>query len=259
MGKKQQYRILSWNVNGIRAIDKKGFSDWLTENKNDIICLQETKAQVEQLPEHLLHPNGFESYWNSAVRPGYSGTSIYTKISPTLAVTNFGNEALDGEGRIVMLEYQHFYLFNVYFPNSGQGPARLKFKMKFYEEFLKMIERYRKKKPIVFCGDVNTAHEEIDLARPKENAKSAGFLPIERKWIDTIIEYGYIDTFRIFEKAGGYYTWWDYRTFARPKNIGWRIDYFFVSKELKSRVQRAWIEADMQGSDHCPVGVELRF
>ncbi len=259
MASQKQYRLASWNVNGIRAVEKKGFFQWLNKEKPDIACLQETKAQVDQLTEKVLHPDGYESYWNSAERKGYSGVSAYTAISPLLAVSNFSNTILDGEGRILLLEYPEFYLFNVYFPNGGQGPARLKFKLHFYEEFLKLIEQFRKKKPIVFCGDVNTAHQEIDLARPKENEKSTGFLPIERKWIDTVVAHGYIDTFRLFESGGQHYSWWDYKTYARDRNIGWRIDYFFVSNELKKNVQKAWIQPKTMGSDHCPVWLELKF
>ncbi len=255
----KKYTLASWNVNGIRAAQKKGFFQWLANTNYDIIGLQETKARVEQLPKEIIHPDGYESYWNSAERKGYSGTAIYTKISPLLAISNFGNKMLDGEGRIVLLEYTQFYLFNVYFPNGGSGPERLKFKLKFYDEFFKLIETYRKKKPIVFCGDVNTAHQPIDLAHPKENEKSSGFLPIERKWLDKITAAGYLDTFRLFEKGSSHYSWWDYKTFARDRNIGWRIDYFFVSSELKKHVKRAWIEPNVTGSDHCPVGLELRF
>ncbi len=257
---KKHYRLHSWNVNGIRAAEKKGFLDWLTKGSDtDIACLQETKAQVEQLSESVLHPDGFESYWNSAIRKGYSGTVIYTKPSPLLSATNFGKSILDEEGRIVLLEYENFFLFNVYFPNGGSGPERLKYKLNFYEEFLKLMEGFRKKKPIVLCGDVNTAHQEIDLARPKENVNNSGFMPIERKWIDKIVRGGYVDTFRKFETGGGHYSWWDQKTRSRERNVGWRIDYFFVSKEIEKNVKRAWIAPEVMGSDHCPVGLELTF
>ena len=249
--------LVSWNVNGIRAAEKKGFLDWFHKKKYDVIGLQETKAEVGQLSPKLVHPDGYESYWSSAIRKGYSGTAVYSKISPIFAETNFGDPFLDGEGRIVLLEYDKFYFFNVYFPNGGSGPERLEFKLEFYKRFLKLTESYRKKKPIVVCGDVNTAHTEIDLARPKENANTSGFMPIERKWVDEFIKAGYVDTFRKFNKEPNQYSWWDMKTNSRSRNVGWRIDYFFVSKELEKHVKDAWIDQKTMGSDHCPVGLEL--
>lgn len=249
--------LCSWNVNGIRAAERKGFLDWMKKSPCDIIGLQETKAHVEQLSQDLIHPKGYESYWSSAIRKGYSGTAVYTNISPVFAETNFGDPFLDGEGRIVLLEFEKFYYFNVYFPNGGASTERLKFKLAFYDRFLKLMEVYRKKKPIVLCGDVNTAHHEIDLARPKENEKNSGFMPIEREWLDKLVQKGYIDTFRMFESSGDHYTWWDMKTRSRERNVGWRIDYFFVSEELKKNVKDAWIAADVMGSDHCPVGLKL--
>lgn len=252
------YRLCSWNVNGIRAVEKKGFLDWMKDAEMDVVCLQETKAQPDQLSEALLHPIGYESYWSSAVRKGYSGTAIYTKISPILAMTSFSDALLDGEGRIVLLEYEDFFLFNVYFPNGGSGAERLAFKMKFYDRFLHEIESFRKKKPIVICGDVNTAHQPIDLAHPKANEKTSGFLPIERAWMDKLFAHGYIDTFRhLHPDDTERYSWWDMKTFARSRNIGWRIDYFIVSEELKSSIRSADIHADVMGSDHCPVTLVL--
>lgn len=247
----------SWNVNGIRAAEKKGFLDWFTENKYNVVGVQETKAHVEQLSDKLLHPKDYESYWNSAIRKGYSGTAVYTNISPIFAETTFGDQYLDGEGRIVLLEFDRFYYFNVYFPNGGMGPKRLAYKLEFYDRFLKLMEAFRKKKPIVLCGDVNTAHKEIDLARPKQNEKNSGFMPIEREWIDKLIKKGYIDTFRMFNNDSDQYTWWDMKTRSRDRNVGWRIDYFFVSNELKKNVKEAWIDQDVKGSDHCPVGLKL--
>lgn len=258
MPKSSSPRILySWNVNGIRAAEKKGFFDWLHARKPDVACIQETKAHTDQLTPAVLHPDGYESYWSSGVRRGYSGTAIYTRTSPVLAMTDFGNAALDGEGRIVMTEFEGFYLFNVYFPNGGSGDERLAYKMRFYDAFLMLIERFRKQKPIIVCGDVNTAHTEIDLARPKENRKVSGFMPEECAWVDKLVAAGYADTFRLFTKDGGHYTWWDMKSRARDRDIGWRIDYFFVSEELKGKVKRAWIEKDVMGSDHCPVGLEI--
>lgn len=251
------FTLASWNVNGIRAAEKKGLLTWLLKKKYDAVGLQETKAHVEQLSDKLIHPDGYESYWSSAVKKGYSGTAVYAKTSPLFAETTFGDPYLDGEGRIVLLEFKPFYFFNVYFPNGKMGPDRLAFKLEFYDRFLKLAEGYRKKKPIVFCGDVNTAHTEIDLARPKENEKISGFMPIEREWIDKVIKKGYLDTFRLFEPKGEHYTWWDMKSRARERNVGWRIDYFFVSSELKNKVKKAWIEKTVKGSDHCPIGLEL--
>ncbi|MCC7522910.1 exodeoxyribonuclease III [Candidatus Uhrbacteria bacterium] len=257
MPKKQTFTLVSWNVNGIRAAEKKGFLDWLKKSKHDVVCLQETKAHVGQLSPKLVHPDGYESYWSSAVKKGYSGTAIYTRPSPIFAETTFSDPFLDGEGRIVLLEYEKFYLFNVYFPNGGTGEERLKFKLEFYKRFLDLMESYRKKKPVVLCGDVNTAHTEIDLARPKENANTSGFMQIERDWVEKYLKKGYLDTFRLFEKDGGHYTWWDMKSGARARNVGWRIDYFLVSEELKPHVKKAWIDSKVMGSDHCPVGIEL--
>jgi exodeoxyribonuclease-3 len=255
---RKQYEIISWNVNGIRAAERKGFLDWLGREQPDVCCIQETKAHVEQLSDALLHPFGYESYWNSSdVKKGYSGTATYTRISPVLATMHFGEPLMDEEGRVVLLEFEPFYLFNVYFPNGGAGEHRLKYKLKFYDRFLDLMQDFRKRKPIVLCGDVNTAHQEIDLARPKENEKTSGFMPVERKWIDKLVARGYVDTFRLFEPSGGHYTWWDMKTRSRERNVGWRIDYFFVSDELARRVTSAEIHTDVQGSDHCPVSIRL--
>jgi exodeoxyribonuclease-3 len=251
--------LVSWNVNGIRAAEKKGFLDWFHDKKYDVVGLQETKAEVGQLSHKLVHPEEYESYWSSAIRKGYSGTAVYSKISPVFAETNFGDPFLDGEGRIILLEFDAFYLFNVYFPNGGSGPERLKFKLEFYKRFLKLAQAYRKKKPIIVCGDVNTAHKEIDLARPKENVNNSGFMPIERKWVDEFVKAGYIDTFRMINQEPDQYSWWDMKTNSRSRNVGWRIDYFFVSKELEKHVKHAWIDQSVTGSDHCPVGLELSF
>jgi exodeoxyribonuclease-3 len=252
-------KLASWNVNGVRAAEKKGFLTWFQNKKYHIVGLQETKAEVGQLSPQLVHPKGYKSYWSSAIKRGYSGTAVYTRMSPIFAETTFGDPFLDGEGRIVLLEFEMFYFFNVYFPNGKMSPERLKFKLEFYKRFLNLAESFRKKKPIVFCGDVNTAHTELDLSRPKENSNISGFLPIERKWLDKLVDAGYHDTFRLFEKESGHFSWWDMKSRARERNVGWRIDYFFVSDELKKNVKRAWIETETYGSDHCPVGLELSF
>ncbi len=251
-------RILSWNVNGIRAVHKKGFLDWLANEQPDILCIQETKASTGQLSEDLLTPSGYTSYWSSAVRKGYSGVAIYTKIPALNVTTSLGIPEFDQEGRFLRADFDEFILMNVYFPNGKMGTERLKFKLDFYDLFLDYIERLRQqKRSIIFVGDVNTAHQEIDLARPKENSKVSGFLPVERQWIDTTVAKGYLDTFRKLNGDLVKYSWWDMKSGARNRNIGWRIDYIFVSADLEERLRQAFILTDVQGSDHCPVGIDL--
>jgi len=251
-------RILSWNVNGIRAADKKGFFDWFKKEKPDILCLQEIKAQPEQLPPYLRNTPGYNVYINSAERKGYSGVATYSKIKPENIKKGFGIEKFDREGRILITEYPEFMLFNIYFPNGKKNQERLDYKLDFYDTFLAYADNQKAEgKNIVVCGDFNTAHKEIDLARSKENEKTSGFLPIERAWIDTFIDHGYIDTFRYFNKEPGQYTWWDIKTRARERNVGWRIDYFFVNKEFIRHVKKAFIMPEVTGSDHCPIDIEL--
>jgi exodeoxyribonuclease-3 len=251
-------KLISWNVNGIRAAWKKGFPEFVAAQNPDVLCIQETKIQPEQLTPEMTDLGGYRSYWSMAEKKGYSGVATYTKAEPLAVATNFGSPTLDTEGRVVHTEYPDFHLFNGYFPNSGMGPERLAHKMKFYDEFLTLTERLRTAgKGIVVCGDVNTAHTEIDLARPKENEKSAGFMPIEREWVAKLVAHGYHDTFRIFVAEPGHYTWWDMKSGARARNIGWRIDYFFVSDELRGRVKAAGIMPLVQGSDHCPITLEI--
>ncbi|MFH1375725.1 MAG: exodeoxyribonuclease III [Patescibacteria group bacterium] len=253
-------RLISWNVNGIRAAAQKGFLEWLDRGPADIVAIQETKANPGQLGMNLIQPSGFESFWNSAIRPGYSGTATYSKIKPIQTKTEFPAAVLNNEGRILLTEFRQFYFLNVYFPNGKSGDTRLKYKMNFYAEFLKLIERLRKKKPIVFCGDVNTAHTEIDLSRPRENEAISGFLPEERAWIDQVIAKGYIDTFRAkHPNEINRYSWWSQRTKARERNVGWRIDYFFVSSELEKNIAAAEIHPEVPGSDHCPIALELKL
>jgi exodeoxyribonuclease-3 len=250
--------ILSWNVNGIRAIYKKGFLEWLDREQPDILCIQETKASPDQLTEELLCPAGYTSYWSSACRKGYSGVGVYSRI-PTLNVEyGMGIKEFDEEGRFLRIDFKEFVLMNVYFPNGKMGKDRLDFKLRFYDAFLDYIENLRKKHlPIVFLGDVNTAHTEIDLARPKENSKVSGFLPIEREWIDKVIARGYADTFRKLNKDIIQYSWWDMKSGARSRNVGWRIDYVFTSSDLEKRLLKAFIMTEVEGSDHCPVGIKL--
>jgi len=231
-------KILSWNVNGLRAVIKKGFIEWFKKEKPDILCLQETKiSSPEQLPHGIVHPEGYSVCWNCAVeKKGYSGTVIFSNIKPKKFITEFDQNILSREGRIIAAEYKDFILLNVYFPNGGMGPERLAYKMRFYEAFLKHINSYVKQgKNVIFCGDVNTAHQEIDLDRPKENSKKTGFLPEERAWIDEVVASGYIDTFREFNQKPKQYTYWDMKTFARSRNVGWRIDYFFVSAKFTAQ------------------------
>lgn len=251
--------IYSWNVNGYRAVLKKGFEDWLDACGGDVVMLQETKAHPDQLTEEGRAPESYEHhYWNWAtVKKGYSGTACFSRPEPLSVHYGLPDEAYQGEGRVVRLEYPDFWLFNIYYPNGQMSDERLGYKMGFYDAFLAHAEELRKDKPVVVGGDFNTAHTEIDLKNPKSNSERSGFLPEERQWLDKFIKHGYVDTFRMFEDGPHHYTWWSYRFNARKNNAGWRIDYFFVSEELREKVLRSWIEPDVMGSDHCPVGIEL--
>ncbi|MCK9151593.1 exodeoxyribonuclease III [Methanobacterium alcaliphilum] len=253
-------KIFSWNVNGIRAIHKKGFLDWFKESKVDILCIQETKASPDQLPRKLKDVGGYKSYFNSAERKGYSGVALYTSIEPKNVQNGFGIKKFDSEGRVQIADYDDFTLFNIYFPNGKMSDERLKYKLEFYDTFLDVVNNLRDQgKNIVVCGDVNTAHKEIDLARPKENSNISGFLPVEREWMDKFLDNGYLDTFRMFNSEKDNYSWWSYRTRARERNVGWRLDYFFVNKEFKNNVKNAYILSQVMGSDHCPVGLEIEI
>lgn len=255
-------RLLSWNVNGIRAACKKGFLDWLKKDQPEVLCLQETKCEADQVPAELAsHPGYFGEWHWSTVKRGYCGVSTMTRGAGFTAVERgIGHEAFDGEGRVLATRLSDITLLNVYFPNGKARPERLKFKMDFNEEFLRLIDRLRRRgqDKLVICGDVNTAHKELDLARPKENSKTSGFLPEERAWIDKLLAAGFVDTFREFNREGGQYSWWDQMTRARERNVGWRIDYFFVSANLRPRLKGAFILPQVMGSDHCPVGIELQ-
>ena len=251
-------RLISWNVNGIRAIEKKGFFEWMARESPDILCLQETKAHPEQLTEKFIKPDGYCSFWSAAVKKGYSGVALYSKKQPQSVVQGLGVKEFDSEGRTLIADYGDFVLFNIYYPNGGASNKRVPFKMRFYDAFLKKAEGLRKAgRKIIITGDVNTAHTEIDLARPRENAKNTGFLPQERAWVSRFIACGYVDTFRHFNKEPGHYTWWDYYTGARARDVGWRIDYFFVTENVLPALKKAFILKDVLGSDHCPVGIEL--
>lgn len=252
--------LFSWNVNGLRAVFKKGFAGWLDKASPDILCLQETKARPEQVEGELSTIGGYRHYFNSARKPGYSGVALFSKKEPVSVELTFGDVRFDGEGRVLQADYGHFLLFNVYFPNGKASDERLRYKMDFYGSFLERMRLLLKAgRKVVVCGDVNTAHREIDLARPQENSKVSGFLPREREWIDRLLEVGFVDTFRMFEAGPGHYTWWDQISRARERNVGWRIDYFYVSRGLEKSVARAWIMPEVLGSDHCPIGLELKL
>ncbi|MEK7622103.1 MAG: exodeoxyribonuclease III [Patescibacteria group bacterium] len=252
--------FVSWNVNGIRSAERKGFLDWLGKGNYDVVALQETKVSDHAiLSEALRQPNGYVSHWHGATEKlGYSGVVVYTKSLPAAVKTDFGPNLLSREGRVLELDFGDFLFLNIYFPNGKASPARLEYKLAFYREFLDYLKQKRAAgRSIIFGGDVNTAHRPIDLARPRENEKISGFLPVERAWLDQLEPAGFVDTFRHYSNEAGQYTWWDQKSRAREHNVGWRIDYFFVSDDLLPRLKRAFILADVFGSDHCPVGIEL--
>lgn len=249
-------KLISWNVNGLRACVQKGFLDYLKETDSDIFCIQETKLQEGQIDLDL--PSYYQ-YWNYAEKKGYSGTAIFTKKEPISVRYGMGIEEHDKEGRIITLEYEEFFLVTVYTPNSQTELARLSYRMEWEDAFLSYMKQLEEDKPVIFCGDLNVAHKEIDLKNPKTNRKNAGFTDEERKKFDTIVKNGFIDTFRYFHpEKEGIYSWWSYRFKAREKNAGWRIDYFCVSEELKDRLVSANIHTEILGSDHCPVELIIK-
>ena len=251
-------RIISWNVAGIRAAVKKGLWEFIKKDGGDIYCFQEIKAKIEQIPNDLTKPTGFFEYWNPAEKAGYSGVGVMSKLEPKTIIYGDRSNDWDDEGRVLVIKYDEFTLINCYFPNGKKNLARLEYKLKFYEHFLGYINNLRKNgEKIIFCGDINTAHNEIDLARPKENTKISGFLDVERKWMDKLVEDGWIDTFRLFNKEANQYSWWDQKSRARDRNVGWRIDYVFVDAKIKNWVKSAFILNQVEGSDHCPVGIEI--
>ncbi|MCL2065294.1 MAG: exodeoxyribonuclease III [Candidatus Cloacimonetes bacterium] len=251
-------KILSFNVNGLRAIMNKDFMNFLSEYNPDILGIQETKLQEAQIPTEIKNLSNYHIYWSFANRKGYSGTALFSKSQPKSVSYNIGDDRFDGEGRIIQAEYEDFILFNIYFPNGQMNDERLQYKLAFYEQFLLHVEKLKKAgKNIIVIGDFNTAHKEIDLSHPKENVKFSGFLPIEREWIDKFLSNGYVDTFRHFDSSPQKYSWWTYRMGARERNIGWRIDYCFTNIEFLSKIKNAFILNDVFGSDHCPVGIEL--
>lgn len=253
-------RIVSWNVNGLRALLNKEelFFNWFVKDKPDILCLQETKLQAEQIPSTLSRINTYLPYWNFAQKKGYSGTLVLTRPEPVSVSTTMGVDEFDAEGRTIIADYPDFTLINCYFPNGQMSPERLDYKMRFYDRMFEIMQDYTARGiPLMVCGDYNTAHKEIDLTHPKANEGTSGFLPLERAWLDKLIAHGYTDTFRHFDPRPRQYSWWSFRARARQNNVGWRIDYFFANPAALARVQSAFILPEVMGSDHCPVGVEI--
>ena len=249
-------KIISWNVNGIRAVIKKGFYDFLNEYKPDIICIQETKAHKDQVNIEL--DNYPYQYWNSAQKKGYSGVAIFSKVEPIKVENNMNIEKHDLEGRVITLEFSDYYLVTVYTPNSKRDLSRLDYRYNEWDrDFLNFLKKLEEKKPVIFCGDLNAAHTEIDLKNPKTNHKNAGFTKEEREGFTNYINNGFIDTFREFTKEGGHYTWWSYMFQARKRDIGWRIDYFCISKILRKYLINSTILKTILGSDHCPIMIEI--
>ena len=248
-------KLISWNVNGIRACCDKGFRDIFQQLDADIFCLQETKMQAGQLD---LQFDGYTSYWNYAEKKGYSGTAIFSRIAPLSVTYGLGIAEHDTEGRVITLEFDNFYMVTVYTPNAQDGLKRLDYRMQWEDDFRAYLQELDKKKPVIVCGDLNVAHKEIDLKNPKGNKKNPGFTDEERGKFDTLLSAGFVDTFRHFyPDLEGAYSWWSYRFHAREKNVGWRIDYFLTSERLREKLTGAKIHADVFGSDHCPVEVTL--
>jgi exodeoxyribonuclease-3 len=248
-------KLVSWNVNGLRAVLRKNFLDYLAEEKPDILCLQETKADPNDVEQ--LWPSAYTTWWNSAEKKGYSGTAIFTKARPREVTRGLGKPEHDREGRVLTAEFDEFFLVNVYVPNSQRELTRLAYRQRWDRALLRYLQRLEAAKPVIWCGDLNVAHTELDLANPKSNVHNHGFTPEERAGFSAFVRAGFLDTFREFEKSGGHYTWWSQMTGARARNVGWRIDYFLISAALRPRLKRAFIRADVPGSDHCPVGIEL--
>ena len=251
-------KLFSWNVNGVRAIEKKGFLDWLSSASPDVLCIQETKAKFEQLPDTLQNIDGYFSYWHSAEKLGYSGVATFSKKEPLHVQYGLGIDKYDKEGRVLITEFDNFLLYNIYFPNGQKDEIRLQYKLDFYDDLLEIIDdQVASGNNVIVAGDWNTAHKEIDLANPKANANYSGFMPVERAQLDTYVDHGYVDSFRLFHDGPDRYSWWTYRFGARQRNIGWRIDYFFTNQEFADNISDADIHEDVMGSDHCPVSIEL--
>ena len=248
-------KLISWNVNGLRSVLKKDFLKFLSQENPDILCLQEIKSQASDVDLKLPE---YHAYWNSPARKGYSGTLLLTKTKPLTVSEGIGMAQHDEEGRVIAAEYLDFYLVNVYTPNSKRDLSRLGYRQKWDKDFLTYLKQLEKKKPVIFCGDLNVAHQEIDLTHPKANVKNHGFTPEERAGFDRIVQAGFIDTFREFCKEGGHYTWWSQFGNCRKRNIGWRIDYFCISSSLRPRLKAAYHLPQVMGSDHCPVAMVLQ-
>lgn len=251
-------KLVSWNVNGIRAALKKGAMDYFASVGADVICLQETKAHPGDV-QHVEWPRGYEAFWNSAEKKGYSGTAVLTRVKPLSVTSGIGAAEHDREGRVLTAEFADFFLVNVYQPNSQRGLTRLDYRTQEWDPaFLAFLKKLGKKgKPVVFCGDLNVAHTEIDLTNPKTNRRNAGFTDEERERFSTLLGEGFVDTFREFEPGPGHYSWWSQMMNCRARNIGWRVDYFVAAEKLRPALKRAWISPEVMGSDHCPVGLEL--
>ncbi len=248
-------KLISWNVNGLRSVLRKNFLDYLAEEAPDVLCLQETRADPNDVEQ--LWPVAYTTYWNVARKKGYAGTTIFTKTRPLEVQRGIGVKEHDGEGRVLTAEYSDFFLVNVYVPNSQRELTRLEYRQKWDRAFLCYLKKLERRKPVVFCGDLNVAHTELDLANPKANVHNHGFTPEERAGFSAFIKAGFVDAFREFETDGGHYTWWSPMAGARERNVGWRIDYFLVSSALRPRLKRAFIRPHVPGSDHCPVGIEI--
>jgi len=248
-------KLLSWNVNGLRSILRKNFLEFLEAERPDILCLQETRVHPDEVEQ--LWPAAYTTYWNTAARKGYSGTAIFTRARPLKVTCGIGAEEHDQEGRVLTAEYEAFHLVNVYVPNAQRELTRLAYRQEWDRAFLRYLKKLERRKPVVFCGDLNVAHTELDLANPKANVRNHGFTPEERAGFSAYIKAGFVDTFREFEKGGGHYTWWSPMGGARARNVGWRIDYFLISAALRPRLRSAFILDKVMGSDHAPVGIVL--
>lgn len=251
-------KIISWNVNGLRSVQRNGFLDWFKKEKADIVCLQEIKVQEDQIPEEIKSIVGYTAYYNTGMRKGYAGVAVYTKRKPLRIQTILGMERFDREGRFLRLDYDEFILIALYMPQGARDKRDMAYKLEAYDLLLKYVAKLRNKK-VVVIGDMNIAHTELDLARPKQNIKNTMFTPEEREWLDRLAKLGFVDTFRALNKEGGNYSWWPYFANARERNLGWRIDYVLVTKLLVKSVKKAFILPAVKGSDHCPVGVEMNM
>ena len=249
-------KLISWNVNGLRAVLKKNFLEFLDAEKPDVLCLQETKCTPDQVEQ--LWAASYTTFWNCAQKKGYSGTAIFTKERPLKVTPHLGIHEHDNEGRVLTAEYSEFFLVNVYTPNSKRELERLPYRQIWDKDFLAYLKKLETKKPVIFCGDLNVAHTEIDLANPKANVRNHGFTIEERNGFSAFVSAGFVDTFREFEKGGGHYSWWSPMSGARARNVGWRIDYFLLSQSLRPRLKKSFILPKVLGSDHCPVGIELK-